>query len=203
MATVALFHSVLGLRQVEARAAERMERAGHTVVVPDLYQGRVANSLEEGYALMNAAGWDVICARARAALVPLPRTAVLVGHSMGAGVIANIWEDRQECAGIVLLHGVAAVPDTARRDLPITLHVAQPDPIVPPDIVSSWASEARKAGLDPEIFYYRGVGHFYTDEAIPDFDPDAARQTWERILHFLNNIKPSRALKRRPPSMRR
>jgi dienelactone hydrolase len=78
---------------------------------------------------------------------------------------------------------------TARRDLPITLHVAQPDPIVPPDIVSSWASEARKAGLDPEIFYYRGAGHFYTDEAIPDFDPDAAQQTWERILHFLNNIE--------------
>jgi hypothetical protein len=30
--------------------------------------------------------------------------------------------------------------------------------------------------------------HFYTDEAIPDFDPDAAQQTWERILHFLNDI---------------
>jgi hypothetical protein len=34
---------------------------------------------------MNAAGWGVICARARAALVPLPRTTVLVGHSIGAG----------------------------------------------------------------------------------------------------------------------
>ncbi|WP_406176551.1 hypothetical protein [Streptomyces sp. NBC_00996] len=36
MVHIALCHSVLGLRRAELRAAERLRRAGHEVVAPDL-----------------------------------------------------------------------------------------------------------------------------------------------------------------------
>ncbi|MFG2142257.1 dienelactone hydrolase family protein, partial [Streptomyces sp. NPDC048650] len=36
MAHIALFHSVLGLRSAELSAAQRLRRAGHEVVTPDL-----------------------------------------------------------------------------------------------------------------------------------------------------------------------
>ena len=94
MAAVMLFHSVYGLKRVEMDAAERMRRAGHTVALPDLYAGRTADSIEAGFEIMRSVGWRAICARGRAALERLPATAVLAGHSMGAGVVGNLWPDR-------------------------------------------------------------------------------------------------------------
>jgi len=64
MAHVALFHSMLGLRPAERLAAERLRQAGHLVTSPDLYDGRTARTMEEGYALMNAVGWPAITRRA-------------------------------------------------------------------------------------------------------------------------------------------
>ena len=85
MAAVALFHSVLGLREVEIKAVNRMRSAGHTVVAPDLYAGLTASSIDEGFALMSTLGWATICGRARAALDHVPETTVLAGHFHGRG----------------------------------------------------------------------------------------------------------------------
>lgn len=45
---------MLGLRPVERLAADRLGQAGHHVTMPDLYGGRAATNMNEGYALMNA-----------------------------------------------------------------------------------------------------------------------------------------------------
>ena len=88
MATAILFHSVFGLRPVELGAAEMMRAAGHDVVTPDLYGGVTADTIENGFRLKDDIGWDRICARAKSALADLPSSTVLVGLSMGAGVVA-------------------------------------------------------------------------------------------------------------------
>src|SRR5438067_1865185 len=49
MAHVALFHSMLGLRPVERLAAERLRQVGHLVTTPDLYDGRTASSMADGF----------------------------------------------------------------------------------------------------------------------------------------------------------
>lgn len=188
MATVALFHSVLGLRKVEIDAADRMRRAGHTVVIPDLYLGLTASSIGEGLELMSTIGWDPICRHARAALELLPETAILAGHSMGAGVVSSTWPDRILSGGIILLHGLAEIPQNARRGIPVTVHVANPDPFAPPDEIARWTMMAEKAGIAADVFTYQNVGHFYTDEALSDYDPATTEQTWERVLTFLNTI---------------
>ena len=66
--TVALFHSMFGLRPVELAAVERLHAAGHRVVAPDLFAGAVAGhgrapTVEDGFALMEAVGWDAIVER--------------------------------------------------------------------------------------------------------------------------------------------
>lgn len=114
MATIVLFHSILGLRHVEMEAADRMRAVGHTVVVPDLYAGSAATSMDEGFAIMNSIGWKTICRCAQNALDLAPETAVLAGHSMGAGVIGSAWPSRPLCDGVVLLHGLADRQSTKR-----------------------------------------------------------------------------------------
>lgn len=188
MATLVLFHSVYGLRRVELDAAERMRSAGHTVVLPDLYAGRVADAIEDGFEIMRSVGWSAICARARAAVERLPATAVLVGHSMGAGVVGNLWPDRTSCGAVVLLHGLAEIPGNVRRGLPVTLHVADPDLYAPPAEMERWMERARSTGMCVDAFTYPDAGHFFTDRALDDYDSEAAKRTWERVLNFLGRI---------------
>ena len=102
MASVVLFHSVLGLRPVELAAADKMRAAGHSVSVPDLFAGATADTVDRGMRLVEEIGWDTICERAQAALGDLP-----------AG-----WDDAVTRAAASLEHGV---PTTAICALSITI----------------------------------------------------------------------------------
>ncbi|MFJ1764343.1 dienelactone hydrolase family protein [Amycolatopsis sp. NPDC088138] len=184
MVNIVVFHSVLGLRLVELGAAERLRAAGHHVVTPDLYAGSTASTLEEGFALMDHVGWTAISARAADAVRDLPADAVLLGVSMGCGVVQSVLPDRPAAAGVVLLHALGAIPASARDGLPVQVHVADPDPIAPPAEVAAW----RAVNPAAEVFTYPGAGHFYTDAEAPDHDETASALTWQRVLDFLRKL---------------
>lgn len=107
---------------------------------------------------------------------------------MGAGVVSSVWPDRALSSGIVLLHGLAEIPRNVRRGIPIAVHVADPDQFAPPEELAVWTAVAEKAGAVADVFTYPNVGHFFTDETLPDYDAAATDQTWERVLSFLNAI---------------
>jgi dienelactone hydrolase len=183
--TIALFHSVLGLRPVELGFADRLREAGHRVVTPDLYAGSTASTIEEGFVLKDRVGWETIVRRARDAARELPADTVLVGVSMGAGVVQEVLPGRPHTAGVLLLHAVGALPSPVRAGLPAQVHVADPDPIAPPAQVAAWHEAAIRSGADARVFTYPGAGHFYTDADGPDHDEPAARLTWRRVLEFV------------------
>ncbi|WP_328614848.1 dienelactone hydrolase family protein [Amycolatopsis sp. NBC_00355] len=184
MVNIVVFHSVLGLRPVELGAAERLRAAGHDVVTPDLYAGLTAATLDDGFALMDRVGWAAISRRAAEAVRDLPPSTVLLGVSMGCGVVQSVLPDRPAAAGVLLLHALAAIPASARDGLPVQVHVADPDPIAPPAEVAAW----REATPGAEVFTYPGAGHFYTDAEDPGYDEVAAALTWRRALGFLRTL---------------
>jgi dienelactone hydrolase len=188
MTHIVLFHSVYGLRSVEKRAADRLRAAGHEVVTPDLYAGQVATTLADGYALKDRVGWTTIERRAHDAVRDLPGDTVLVGFSMGAGVVHELLPHRFDTAGVLLLHGLAEIPATARAGLPVHLHVADPDPLALPAEVAAWRDAAARTGAAVRVFTYPGAGHFYTDAELPDHDEPAKTLTWQRILDFLAEL---------------
>jgi len=188
MVQVVVFHSAYGLGQAEAGAAARLREAGHDVITPDLYDGQTAQALDAALALMDAVGWEVICARARRALRAVPGTAVLAGLSMGAGVIGSGWGQRRATAGLVLLHGIAPIPASARPGLPVQVHLARDDPFAPGTAVARWQADAARAGLAAQVHAYPGAGHFYTDPRLADYHAAAAGLTWQRVAAFLDAL---------------
>lgn len=188
MAHVVLFHSVLGLRPVELDAAQRLRAAGHVVATPDLYAGRTGTTLAEGFEVKDRIGWAAIGRRARRAVRDMPADTVLAGMSMGAGVVGTLLPVRPATAGVLLLHGLAAIPATARAGLPVQVHVADPDEFAPPADVVAWRAAATRSGVDVRVFTYPGAGHFYTDTGLPDHDERAAALTWQRTLEFLRTL---------------
>ncbi|MPZ97495.1 MAG: dienelactone hydrolase, partial [Propionibacteriales bacterium] len=83
MAEMILFHHVHGLTSGVRDFAERLRRAGHTVHVPDLYEGRVFDDFEEGLAHAKEVGFDVIGERGQLAAEGLPNDLVYAGFSLG------------------------------------------------------------------------------------------------------------------------
>ncbi len=185
MAHIALFHSILGLRPVELSAADRLRKAGHEVVVPDLFGGEVATTLDEGFRLLDRVGWGRVIERARRAVEGLPAETVLIGVSMGTGVVTDLWSERPDAEAVVLLHAAAVPPASVRPGVRVQLHAADPDDFAPPEDVEALREAARESGVDLEVFRYPGAGHFYTDPTLPDHDPEAAEPTWRRVLDLL------------------
>ncbi len=188
MATVIFFHSVYGLRSLEHEAVERVQAAGHKAFAPDLYDGLIARSIEEGFEFKDEIGWATICERAEWALAGLPAPTVLAGFSMGAAVAASLWPKREKTAGILFLHGIASIAENARKGLPLQLHLADPDPFEPEEDVATWRQGITKSGVAAEIFRYPGGGHLYTDASLPDYNAQAADLTWKRVIDFLDVI---------------
>jgi dienelactone hydrolase len=188
MSIVVLFHSVYGLRPAVLAAADRLRAAGHRVVTPDLYAGQVADTVEDGFALLDRIGEDLVYRRARAATRELPGDTVLAGFSMGAGIASRLLAERPEAAALLLLHGVAEVPTKVRAGLPVQLHIADPDEYDPPQVVADWRKRMTDAGARVEVFTYPDVGHLYTDPGVPDHDGPASELTWRRALDFLDAL---------------
>ncbi len=188
--TVVLFHSVYGLRPAVHTAAERLRDAGHEVLVPDLYEGRTADTATEGMALKEEIGTEELLRRAVAAVAPSSdRGLVYAGFSLGGAIAQNLALADEKARGLLLLHGTSDVPDGAvAEDLPVQLHVADPDPFEPHDWLNAWYLRMRRAGADVEVFRYPGAGHLYTDPGLADHDEEAAEATWRVALGFLQQL---------------
>ncbi|MGK5446887.1 dienelactone hydrolase family protein [Streptomyces radiopugnans] len=191
MPTVVMFHSAYGPRPAVEEAAGRLREAGHEVHTPDLYGGRTAGTVEEGMAIKDGIGRDELLRRAVAATAPLSeRGVVYAGFSLGGAIAQNLALADTRARGLLLLHGTSDIPeDAAVDDLPVQLHVADPDPFEPHDWLNAWYLRMRRAGADVEVHRYPGAGHLFTDPGLPDHDKDAAERTWRTALAFLAELE--------------
>ncbi|WP_432096669.1 dienelactone hydrolase family protein [Streptomyces sp. bgisy100] len=188
--TIVLFHSAHGLRPAVGAAADRLRAAGHEVHVPDLYDGRTADTVEEGMAIKDEIGQEELLRRAVTAVAPLSdRGLVYAGFSLGGSIAQNLALADEKARGLLLLHGTSDLADDAATDeLPVQLHVADPDPFEPQDWLNAWYLRMRRAGADVEVYRYPGAGHIFTDPELPDYDAEAAESLWPVALAFLAEL---------------
>src|SRR6476620_9490381 len=91
VATVVLFHSVLGVRVGVLDAAARLRADGHQVVVPDLFEGRNFDAYETAMAFAwEDLGPGVLTARALDAVDGLPDDLLPAGFSLGCVMAVHI-----------------------------------------------------------------------------------------------------------------
>ncbi|GLW64629.1 dienelactone hydrolase [Actinomadura rubrobrunea] len=182
-------HSMYGLRPAVHQAADRLRAAGHEVHVPDLYDGRVVDTPEAGIEIKEEIGRDELLKRAVSAAAPLSQDGlVYAGFSLGAALAQNLALADDKARGLLLMHGTSDMADDASTDIPVQLHVADPDTYEPVDWLNAWYLRMRRAGADVEVYRYPGAGHLFTDPDLPDYDPEAAEQAWAVALTFLAEL---------------
>ncbi|MFM9675033.1 dienelactone hydrolase family protein [Streptomyces brasiliscabiei] len=187
---IVLFHSTYGLRPAVREAADRLRAAGHEVWTPDLFDGRTFDTVEDGMAFNQELGREELLKRAVLAAAPYSeRGLVYAGFSLGAATAQTLALGDKNARGLLLLHGTSDIAASASVDeLPVQLHIAEPDPFEPDDWLSAWYLQMRRTGADVEVYRYAGAGHLYTDPELPDYDEEAAEATWRVALGFLESL---------------
>ncbi|MFD7493287.1 dienelactone hydrolase family protein [Streptomyces sp. NPDC059832] len=187
---IMLFHSTYGLRPAVHAAADRLRAAGHEVQVPDLFEGHTFETVEEGMAFKEEVGKDELLRRAVLAAAPYSdRGLVYAGFSFGAATAQTLALGDEKARGLLLFHGTSDIAENASVDeLPVQLHVADPDPFETHDWLNSWYLQMQRTGADVEVYRYPGAGHLFTDAGLPDFDQASAELAWKVALGFLATL---------------
>lgn len=191
MAEIVLFHHAQGLTEgVQAFAAE-LRGAGHTVHLPDLYEGHTFDTLDEGLGYARKTGFDTVMERGVAAAADLASGLVYAGFSLGVMPAQQLAQTRAGAKGALFFHAclpVAEFGEAWPAGVPVQVHGMDGDPFFAGEDL-----EAARALVDStdqaELFLYPGNEHLFTDSSLPSFDDAAAGLVRTRSLAFLEGIR--------------
>ena len=191
MTTIALFHSVLGVRQGVLDAAERLRQDGHDVLVPDVFDGRTFDDYQPAMTFAwEELGQVELLRRSREAVAGLPDGFVSAGFSLGCVMAVHVALQRK-ASGVLMIAG--AVPVSAFGDgsewpagLAAQSHSTVGDPWREQEEIDQAVRDVEAGGGTIELFDYPGSGHLFNDPTLPDeYDPDVTELFWSRALPFV------------------
>ena len=187
MTEVVLFHHVQGLTEGVRTFADELRQAGHTVHTPDLFDGRMFDTIEEGMAFAREAGFGALADRGLAAAQGIHPEAVYAGFSMGVMIAQQLAQTRPGAGGALLMSACLPVSEFGEawpEGVPTQVHGKDADPFFAEDL------EAAHALVDStdqaKLFLYQGDEHLFADSSLPAYDAAAAALLTERALAFLD-----------------
>jgi dienelactone hydrolase len=195
MAEVLLFHHLQGLTEGVRAFAEDLRAAGHKVHTPDLFDGERPASIEDGLALVQDIGEDVLDDRVQRVVRDLSESLVYGGFSLGAGIAQRLAQTRSGARGALLYE--ACLPISGEwaigpwpEDVPVQIHGMDKDPFFALDGDMEAARElVERVGPElSELFVYQGDAHLFTDSSLPSYDQDAAVLVRQRSQTFLDRM---------------
>ncbi|WP_194785264.1 dienelactone hydrolase family protein [Actinomyces haliotis] len=188
MATIVLFHHVLGLTDGVTAFAQALRDAGHDVLTPDLFEGRTFTDLPAGLAHAGEIGDDELLARAEHACADLPADVVYGGFSLGVMPAEHLLLTRPGAAGGLLLHSFiepAQLEGSWPEDCPVSLFAMDADPFLVEDGDLDAARSWQPAHPNLGIHLYPGAGHLFMEPGSRDYDPAVTSGVVDDVLAFL------------------
>ena len=193
MAEVLMFHHAQGLTPGVRAFADELRAAGHIVHTPDLFDGRIFQSIDEGLAHIGKMGFDEMRERGVRVADDLPPALVYAGFSFGVLPAQKLAQTRVGARGALLFYSCLPIsgewafgpwPD----GVPVQIHGMDNDPIFvgEGDIVA--AREIVEKVRDAELFLYPGDQHYFADSSLPSYDAESTALLTRRVLAFLDRI---------------
>jgi dienelactone hydrolase len=190
MTEVVLFHHAQGLTPGVQSFADALRAAGHTVHVPDLFEGRTFDTVEEGVAHAKEIGFGTVLERGTRAAQGLPEAVVHAGFSMGVMSAQALAQTRPGALGALFFDSCLPVSEFGAwpHGLPVQVHGMDADPGSVEGGDLDAARELVAAVPDAELFLYPGDQHLFADSSLPSYDAAAAALLTERVLAFLSAL---------------
>lgn len=188
MTELIVFHHAQGLTEGIGAFADELRSHGHQATVPDLYEGAIFPTLEEGVAHAERIGFDEIISRGVAAAGSLPADIMYAGFSLGALPAQQLAQTRPGAKGALLYHGGVPV-STFDAGWPngvlLQIHVMDQDEWGEVDVLEELARTVDGA----EFFLYPGSAHLFTDSSLDAYHHEATQLVLERTLAMLSRLR--------------
>ena len=193
MAEVLLFHHAQGLTRGMRAFADDLRAAGHSVHMPDLFDGRTFRSIDEGLAYIGEIGFDDMRERGVRVADELPPELIYAGFSFGVLPAQKLAQTRSGARGALLFYSCLPIsgewafgpwPD----GVPVQIHGMDKDPIFAGEGDIDAAREIVAKAEDAALFLYPGDQHYFADSSLPSYDADATLLLTRRVLEFLGRV---------------
>jgi dienelactone hydrolase len=192
MTEVLLFHHAQGLTPGVQAFADLLRGEGHTVHTPDLFEGRIFATLDEGVEFAQAIGFGAILERGRAAADGLPNELVYAGFSLGVMPAQLHAQTRPGALGALLFHSCVPVEEFGDRwpdGVPVQIHAMASDEFFTAegDLEAAQALVAATPGA--ELFLYPGSAHLFADLSLDSYEAEATALLTQRALALLDAVR--------------
>jgi carboxymethylenebutenolidase len=185
---VLVLHAWWGLKPFFKQVCDQLAQQGFTALAPDLYQGRIATTIDEAKALREQRDSELmgdIVKAAKGYLTSLRagKPIGVLGFSMGADWSLNVAENNPDVSAAVLFYG-AGDADFSKIKAKILGHYAETDEWEPLEYVRAMEAYMKTAGVDVTLHIYPKAGHWFVEEDRPEYDSASALLAWSRTYEF-------------------
>lgn len=195
MAEIVLFHHIQGLTDGVRALAGSLRSSGHTVHVPDLFDGERPATISDGAALIKRIGGDVLDRRADALVAGLPAGLVYAGVSWGAAIAQRLAQTRAGARAALLYE--ACLPVTGEwaigpwpDGVAVQVHGMERDPFfgLEGDVDAARELVSIVGPERGELYVYPGDRHLFTDSSLPSYDAEATALVVSRSRELLDRL---------------
>jgi carboxymethylenebutenolidase len=192
---VLVLHAWWGLNGTIKAFCTRLAEAGFIAFAPDLYHGKVADTIPGAEALGSALDARYLQAKAEIAQAALfllerieetARGLTVIGFSLGAFYALDLAAaDPENIRSVVLFYGTGG-GDFSSAKADFLGHFAGEDVYEPATNVDNLEASLKLAGCQVSFHHYPGTGHwFFEPDRLDAYNQAAASLAWERTLAFL------------------
>jgi carboxymethylenebutenolidase len=192
---VLVLHPWWGLNEFIRSFCDRLAEEGFAVLAPDLYHGKVAQTIPEAEKLRSKMNRQQAAEEIRAAAEAL-RThpgvsgpAIgLIGFSLGGYLGLGLAQEGLDWLRCVILFYATRAGEYAGSPASYQAHFAETDPYVSKSGIQQFQKCLRAAERPAELYTYPGTGHWFMESDRPEaYNPQAAELAWKRTVFFLRN----------------
>jgi carboxymethylenebutenolidase len=189
---VLVLHAWWGLKPFFKEVCDRLAEQGYTVLAPDLFDGHIAQTIDEAKELAQNSDTQVVGDTVMAAkdhLLKLTKNKIgVLGFSFGAAwALVAAANDPEKVAGTVLFYGAYPDMDFNKVKSKVLGHFCEVDEWEPIEGVREMESSMKAANVDVTLHFYPKAGHWFVEEDRPEYDSAAATLAWARTLEFLKS----------------
>lgn len=192
---VLVLHAWWGLNDTIKALCTRLAEAGFVAFAPDLYHGKVADTIPGAQALGRALDANHAQAEAEVAeaarflserVGPAGDNLAAIGFSLGAYYALGLAAaDPEHFRSVVLFYG-SGDGDYSASKADYIGHFAENDEYEPQEYIDNLEASLKRLGRPVTFYRYSGAGHWFFEPDRPQaYNEAAAKLAWERTLAFL------------------
>jgi carboxymethylenebutenolidase len=193
-----VLHAWWGLNDFIRGMCDRLAREGYTAYAPDLFSGKVAQSVAEAEQQVDQVNPQELVPTLRSAVEAFRQHPAVTGEALGVvgfsfGGAWALWlaNTQPQVRKVAIFYATdGGMNDFQKSNAEFLGHFAENDPFEPASAVADLETRLHHANRPAAFYTYPGTGHWFFEADRPEaYDPASAQLAWERTLAFLADLK--------------